>query len=130
MPGPLPELFTLAERRLSWASERQTLLARDIANLSTPGFQALDTPDFRDVLNGATGVQPARTAANHLEGTIDQGMTARPVRLTRTGTADGNNVRLEEQLMKVADTETLNATVTAIYKKYMSFFNTALGKSG
>ncbi len=31
--------------------------------------------------------------------------------------------------MKVADTEQLNSTVTAIFKKYMSMFNTALGKA-
>jgi flagellar basal body rod protein FlgB len=44
-------------------------------------------------------------------------------------TTDRNGVRLEEQLMKVADTEMLNATVTAIFKKYMTMFNEALGKS-
>ena len=122
------ELFSAAEKRLAWASERQTVLARNIANLSTPGFQAKDAPDFKHVLNGATGIQPVRTAVNHLAGTIDPGMSARPVVETTARTADKNGVRLEEQLMKVADTETLNATVTAIFKKYMTMFNEALGK--
>ena len=31
--------------------------------------------------------------------------------------------------MKVADTETLHSTVTAIFKTYMTLFNTALGKA-
>jgi len=124
------ELFAAAEKRLAWASERQSVLARNIANLSTPGFQAMDAPDFQQMLNGTAGIQPMRTAPNHLAGTIDPGMAARPVNETTARTADKNGVRLEEQLMKVADTETLNATVTAIFKKYMTMFNEALGKAG
>ena len=122
-------IFSAAESRLAWASERQAVLARNIANISTPGFQAMDTAGFQQVLNGAVGVQPVRTAPNHLEGTIDPGMTARLSRETTARTADKNGVRLEEQLMKVADTETIHATVTAIFKKYASLFSIALGKA-
>jgi flagellar basal-body rod protein FlgB len=125
-----PELFDAAERRLNWASERQSLLAQNIANLATPGFQAADERDFRELLGGSTGVQPWRTAPNHMAGTVDPGTTSRPTRETTTRTADKNGIRLEDQLMKVADTETIHSTVAAIYKKYMSMFNIALGKSG
>ncbi len=123
------ELFTVAEKRLAWASERQSVLARNIANLSTPGFKASDEPDFAKVLGGSVGIAPVRTDPNHLAGTVDPGMAARSIQETTASTADKNGVRLEEQLMKVADTETLNATVTAIFKKYMTMFNEALGKA-
>ena len=33
-------LFRLAEQRLAWADQRQQLLARNVANANTPGFQA------------------------------------------------------------------------------------------
>lgn len=124
-----PQIFDLAEKRLAWASERQAVLARNIANVSTPGFQAQDLPDFQSVLGGTVGVQPVRTDPNHMEGTIDPGMSARALTETTARTADKNGVRLEEQLMKVADTETLNSTVTAIFKSYMTMFNVALGKA-
>jgi flagellar basal-body rod protein FlgB len=124
-----PQIFELAEQRLAWASERQAVLARNIANLSTPGFQAADAPDFQKVLSGTSGIQPVRTDPSHLAGTIDPGMTARPIAEHATSSADKNNVRLEEQLMKVADTETMHSTVTAIFKSYMTMFNTALGKA-
>jgi len=123
-----PQIFDLAEKRLAWAGERQAVLARNIANLSTPGFQAQDSPDFQKVLGGTLGIQPARTDPQHMAGTIDPGMTARPSPETTARTADKNGVRLEEQLMKVADTESLHSTVTAIFKSYMTMFNTALGK--
>jgi len=122
-------ILDLAEKRLAWAGERQAVLARNIANLSTPGFQAADVPAFQQVLSGTLGVQPLRTNPNHMAGTVDPGMTARPIAETSTRTADKNGVRLEQQLMKVADTETLHATVAAIFKKYVTMFNEALGKA-
>jgi flagellar basal body rod protein FlgB len=60
------ELFDVAEKRLVWAGERQAVLARNIANLSTPGFQASDTPDFQQTLAGSTGIQPVRTDPAHM----------------------------------------------------------------
>ena len=127
-PAPM-DVFTAAERRLAWTSERQAVLARNIANVDTPGFQASDSRDFRQMLAGSVGVRPARTVANHLDGTVDPGLANRPSRLTAARTADKNEVRMEDQLMKVADTETMHSTVTAIYKKYMTLFGIALGKS-
>jgi flagellar basal-body rod protein FlgB len=124
-----PQIFDVAEQRLTWASERQAVLARNIANVSTPGFQAEDMPDFQQVMSGSLGVQPVRTDPGHMAGTIDPGMAARPKREIAARTPDKNNVRLEQQLMKVADTETLHSTVTAIFKSYMSMFNIALGKA-
>jgi flagellar basal-body rod protein FlgB len=123
-----PQIFDLAEKRLAWASERQAVLARNIANVSTPGFQATDVPDFQKVLGGAVGIQPVRTDPGHMAGTIDPGMAIRPIGETAVRTVDKNGVPLEEQLMKVADTEALHATVTTIFKTYMTMFNIALGK--
>jgi flagellar basal body rod protein FlgB len=56
-------------------------------------------------------------------------MAVRSIQQSTATTADRNGVRLEDQLMKVADTETQNATVTAIFKKYMTMFIEALGKA-
>jgi flagellar basal-body rod protein FlgB len=42
---------------------------------------------------------------------------------------DGNTVSLDQQLTKVADTETTQALVTTIWKKYAGMFSTALGRS-
>lgn len=130
MKPPQMDIFTAAERRLAWASQRQTVLARNIANVDTPGFQTRDLPDFRQVMTGSTGVQPIRTVANHLPGTIDPGLTHRTRSQIAARTTDKNGVPLEDQLMKVADTETIHSTVTAIYKKYMTMFGIAIGKSG
>jgi flagellar basal-body rod protein FlgB len=42
---------------------------------------------------------------------------------------DGNAVSLDEQLVKLADTETSHSLVTSIYRAYLGRFNTALGRT-
>ena len=122
-------LFDLAHSRLAWVEQRQTLLTRNVANASTPGFQPRDVPKFADTLTrSAKASIPAQTQPNHLAPPNAHGpYTERPVR-ARIRAPDGNAVTMEEQLAKVADTDTTQATVTTIYRKYMTLFGMALGK--
>ena len=119
-------IFDLAQKRMAWASQRQAVLAKNIANADTPRFQPSDLPDFRKTLTRSAGIEPARTQPNHLTGTDTSGIrvAARP----HAHTLDGNGVALDQQLTKVADTETAQALTTTIYKKYMALFGIALGK--
>lgn len=127
MDSRAPSLFELAERRLSWTARRQTLLAQNIANISTPGFVPKDVPDFARTLTGAA-MAPRRTQPNHLAGAPPGSLLSdQPVR-PEAQSADGNAVSLDQQLTKIADTATAQATVTAIYRKYLSFFGLALGR--
>ena len=119
-------IFDLARKRMAWASQRQAVLAKNIANANTPRFQPADVQDFAKTLTGTTGINPARTHPRHMTGTDPGGFqaAARP----RTHTPDGNGVTLDQQLTKVADTETTQALTTTIFKKYMGLFGIALGK--
>ncbi len=121
-------IFDLAQKRMAWASQRQAVLARNIANANTPRFQPSDVPDFAKTLSRSAGVEPVRTQPNHLNGT-DTG-SARVGARRHTHAPDGNGVALDQQLTKVADTETTQSLTTTIYKKYMGLFGIALGKGG
>ena len=122
-------IFDLAHKRMTWAAQRQAVLARNIANANTPGFQPADVRDFASTLSATTGVEPARTQPGHLSGTAPSGAGLAAVR-PRTHNPDGNAVALDQQLTKVADTETIQSLTTTIYKKYMGLFGIALGKGG
>jgi flagellar basal-body rod protein FlgB len=102
-------------------------LAQNIANANTPGYQPRDLPPFTAALDQANVVAPVRTQPNHLAGTASTASRTELVERPRTRAPDGNAVALDEQLVKVADTETAHAMVTAIYKKYLGMFATALG---
>jgi flagellar basal-body rod protein FlgB len=123
-------LFDLAEKRLVWTAQRQSVLAANIANANTPGFQARDVQSFESVLSGSGSIEPVRTQSAHMAGTIPTGMASLITTPPDARALDGNSVALDQQLTKVADTETTQALVTSIWKEYMGMFNTALGKSG
>jgi len=121
------DLFDLADRRLAWLDQRQAVLAQNIANAATPGFMPRDLHPFAADLAAAGGTAMARTAPGHLAGTADSALnTTQPQPTARA--PDGNAVSLDQQLTKVADSETAQALVTSIYKKYFGMFSMALGR--
>ena len=122
-------LLDLAERRLAWADRRQAVLAQNIANANTPGYKPHDLQPFAAKLDGAGVMAPVRTQPNHLAGTASAMAPDEVVDRTHTQAPDGNAIALDEQLVKLADTETTHALVTTIYKKYLGMFNMALGRS-
>jgi len=119
-------LFSLAEKRLAWVDQRQTLLAQNIANANTPSYQAKDVTPFAQTL-AEIAPDLARTNARHLAGTpskLRSDMHQRP----QSKAIDGNAVSMDEQLTKVADTEGTQALVENLYRKYMGLFRTSIGK--
>jgi flagellar basal-body rod protein FlgB len=120
-------LLDLAQQRLSWADERQSVLAQNIANANTPGYKPHDLRPFAEALAGAGAVAPVRTDPNHLAGTLPTKTPGDVLDRTHLKSPDGNAVSLDEQLVKVADTETTHQLVTSIYRAYLTMFRTAAG---
>ena len=119
-------LFRLAERKLAWAGQRQQVLAQNVANASTPGYQARDVGPFAQALAGSAA-SLAVTDPSHMQPSPAAG-PLRHVR-PRERAPDGNAVSLEEQLTKVADTASTQEMVANLYRKYHAMFRTALGRS-
>ena len=119
------DLLSLAASRLSWLDDRQRVLARNIANSDTPGYVPRDEMSFSKSLANMQ-VAPVQTDPRHLAGNLDTANTVavRP----HQRSIDGNAVALDEQLTKVADTDTQQRLVTNLYGKYMSMYAMALGK--
>lgn len=120
-------LFDLVQQRLAWADRRQALLAQNIANADTPGYVPKDAASFAQTLVRATDLPLVRTAPNDLAGVPIP--IAETRQRPRQRSADGNAVSLDDQLIKVADTDTTQAMVTAIYRKYLAMFGEALGRT-
>ncbi len=122
------DLFDLADRRLAWLDQRQSILAQNVANVATPGYSARDLPSFAATLAANSSPAMARTAAGHLVGTRDKDLTTIQPRPDARD-PDGNAVSLDQELTKIADSETSQELVTSIYKKYLDMFSMALGQS-
>ncbi len=122
-PTDLP-LFGLLDRRIAWLDARQGVLSQNVANADTPGYAARDLPSFARALSGAS-LAPAVTSDRHISPTAG-GTAAR--KLASEKAPDGNGVRLDEQLTRIADTDTAHELATTLYRKYLGLFRTAIGK--
>src|SRR5258705_8272230 len=125
-------LFSLISGRMSWLSARQSVLAENVANGDTPNFVARDLKslDFQTILSGQG------TGSTHLSTT-----NARHFELRKNGAAPyeyedargeggvptGNVVSVEQEMIKLSDTQIQYQTATNHYSKAVNMFRTALG---
>jgi flagellar basal-body rod protein FlgB len=126
---PTTTLFRAAEARLRWLSERQAVLAENIANADTPHWRPRDLPTFDAAL--ATASQTLSiTNARHLTGRVLSPVVHNGSRPGSGGerAPDGNAVELDQQLAAAAATDSQHALVVDLYHKYVGLFKTALGK--
>ena len=118
--------ITLAERRLAWLDARQRVLAQNIAQADTPGYRPRDLTDFAALVGQQGTVGLARTDARHLEpsrdprGKVDGRVEASP---------NGNAVSLDQEALKVADTDTAHALALVLHRRWLGLFRTALGRA-
>lgn len=120
--------LALAERRIAWLESRQRVLAQNIANADTPGYQPRDLRAFSQVLAGAAGPGLARTDARHLGPTRGEADSRRD-RMAAERTPDGNAVSLDQQALRVAETDSAHALALGLYRRYHALMRTALGRS-
>lgn len=121
-------LLDLAEQRLKWLGARQSVLATNVANADTPGWKARDLKPFSDVLASSSISMhaPVRTDPRHLLGSLpdNAGVSV----LHGEQAPDGNQVSLDQQLEKIAQTDSDHEAVTALYRRYVGMFKEALGR--
>lgn len=119
---------SLAERRLAWLDARQKLLARNVANADTPGFRPSDAVPFRAVLarsHAAAGL--ATTDARHLVPARMTSLAAEARRVSER-TPNGNAVSLDEQVVRIAETDQAHALAMGLHRKYIGLFRMTLGR--
>ena len=120
-------LFGLAEQRLAYLEQRQQVLAQNIANADTPRWRPRDLRPFQAALKQAGAGTLAQTRSNHLGGSAPAAAAIDTASRPDARAPDGNAVSIEDQLMKVADSESSQELVTNLYQKYVGFFRLALG---
>jgi flagellar basal-body rod protein FlgB len=122
--GPI----ALAEQRMHWLDRRQQVLSRNMANADTPGFRASDLVPFHQML-ARRGSAPMRvTDPRHLHPVGGAGALVRRDRVAAEQSPNGNAVSVEEQAMKIADTDSAHALATNLHRRLTGLFRTALGR--
>lgn len=141
MADGTPAIFGGIADRLRYLSERQRVIAQNIANSETPGFKAHDVeaPDFSALISAQGGAGPARIARPRVAPTAAmQALGVAPGAVAGTvldrdiseTKPDGNNVTLEDQLLKMGQAQADFAALTNLYRKQQSLLKIALGRGG
>ncbi len=108
------------------ASARHELIAQNIANADTPGYEAKDLEDF------ATAFARASFEASKSGGAGDPSFEGgfREVALKAKGTEspNENTVSLEDQMVRATDAQGAHDAAMAIYKKTMDILRASLGR--
>ena len=127
------DLFTAMARKMAWLGQRQSVLAQNIANADTPGYRPLDLsegPFAKALSSRVKPVRPAATHAAHLQGVPGGGGAAKADEQRRTYEVApaGNSVVLEEQLIKVGQTQMDYRLLSNLYRKHAAMMRAALGR--
>jgi flagellar basal-body rod protein FlgB len=127
--GQIP-LFSLLTNRMNWLSSRQSVLAENVANVATPNYVARDLKpvDFANELAGE--LPPMLRTTNYRHISLRPNSTDRFVAEDAEGeggTPLGNVVSIEQEMIKLSDTQVQYQTAANLYQKAVGMFHTALG---
>jgi len=123
-------LFDALRARMSWLNLRQGVLSQNVANADTPGYVTTDLKplDFSKVLANATSKfsglatddpRHIGSPSSSTVGGID------PTQLEAD--PSGQTVSAEEEMMKVADTQSKYQAAANLYAKAVGMMRTAIG---
>ena len=121
------ELTAMAQAMSSHAGARMGVIARNIANADTPGYKAMDLPDFAETY-ALTGGELRATRARHLGGR-PKGFEPEARRNDGAGAPNGNTVSLEQEMVKAASVRQDHEMALAIYRNTSDIIRASLGRS-
>ena len=121
-------VFGLAGQKMQFLSERQKVLATNIANVNTPNYIAKDImePDFGNIMSSTLKMNT--TDSKHMSLGQMNGVTAGKVYTPKPSNAltiDGNGVIVEQQLNEASKSKSEYSRMITIYKSYKSMLQTA-----
>jgi flagellar basal-body rod protein FlgB len=120
------DIFKTAMSMARHAGQAQALSAQNMANADTPGYRAMEMPDFAESLRQPLTGQRA-TRDGHLNGTRMAAVDPVPRRMAQD--PNGNTVSLErEMLMSVAADRQHNRALT-VYRHSLTLLRASLGRN-
>lgn len=134
-------LFSVLKSRLGYLNEQQRLIAGNVANADTPGYTPKDLEPFQAKLNAAHSIGAplamTATSGSHLLGGPSSSAAGgssgqwKPKDAPDLETQlDGNQVVLEDQMMKLNDARMNYDTAIGFYEKSMSLLQLAIRPPG
>ncbi|MFT3687616.1 FlgB family protein [Paenirhodobacter sp.] len=120
------DILRTAQAMAVHATQRQNLIAQNVANADTPGYRSRDLTSFEDAYAEASGEGMRATRAGHLgagsasfvEEVEDDGSAMSP---------DGNSVSIEDEMVKSVGVQRQHNLAMTIYKTSLGILRSSIG---
>lgn len=126
-------LFAMLRGRLGYLSQREQVIAQNVANSDTPGFQPKDLKPFsfeaQMQKSAASVTHPGHIPLTRTQGGAVSGWNPVAQRDSETS-LDGNSVVLEEQMMKLSDARMNYDAAIGFYQKSLGLLRLATRAPG
>jgi flagellar basal-body rod protein FlgB len=127
-------IFAMLKGKLAYVNQREKVLAENVANADTPGYAPRDLKpfSFEAALKGSTALGGLkRTNAGHLAGAVaQQGAWTSQDAPDSEVRLDGNQVVLEDQMMKMTESRLDYEAAVDLYQQSLGLIHMAVGKPG
>lgn len=122
------ELTRMAQAMASNAGARLGIIAQNVANADTPGYKAMDLPNFADSYRAAGGSGMRTSRPGHL-GSISTQSEPQARRAKGSEGPNGNSVSLELEMVKAASVRQDHEMALAVYRNTSDIIRASLGRS-
>ncbi|SMO69334.1 FlgB family protein [Paracoccus laeviglucosivorans] len=123
------ETLRMASSLTSHASQRQKLIAQNVANADTPGFRATDLGRFAETYRSGVAAEMRATRPGHATG-ISWGGSDRPQDAGTERAPNGNTVSIEEEMIRIAQAKREFDLSLAVTKSSLNMIRTSIGRRG
>lgn len=129
MPVAGPSLSAALTARLNYLTDRQAVIAGNIANADTPNYLPREL-SFKPYVEAArAGMTMRTTHGRHVAAGQGGGAASKTFTSAQYIEHNGNAVRLDEQLVKMNQTQLDYRLVTQLYSKQAAMQKLAIGRA-
>jgi len=129
-------IFKMMSERLDWLGARQGVLAKNVSNADTPGYQARDLApqDFKSLLKGnslkvnVSATNPAHFSDHSQSSRVDLGGHKIPEKDNYDTSVTGNSVSIEDQMVRMSENSMDHGLTLNLMKKYVAMYRESLGR--
>ncbi|RJE80359.1 FlgB family protein [Paracoccus sp. JM45] len=123
------EMMRMVHAMGQHVSQRQLVVARNIANADTPGYRAADMQDFDESYRRTLVGDDLRvTNPRHLDSPQWALDAARVIDTGQQASPNGNSVSIEEEMVRAAETKRDSDLSLGIYRSALDLMRTSLGR--
>ena len=121
-------LFKVAGAMAEHAGSRQAVVARNVANADTPGYQAMRMPSFQEVYAKDSVGGMRTTRDGHLGGGVDARLSTAALVSGSEPAPNGNSVSLEDEMLSAVAVGREHNRALAIYRHGLTVLRATVGQ--